>query len=79
MTEPQLLLASTVARMLGVKTATLRKWRVQGRGPQGAIRASKTVVLYDANEVQAFIKGLQLRAATAPQKGRSRDEERPHE
>jgi hypothetical protein len=47
--------ASTVARMLGVKTATLAKWRRQGRGPNGAIRTSATSVSYPSSSVHVFM------------------------
>jgi hypothetical protein len=47
--------ASTVARMLGVKTATLAKWRRQGRGPNGAVRTSATSVSYPSSAVHAFM------------------------
>jgi predicted DNA-binding transcriptional regulator AlpA len=46
----------TVARMLGIKTATLSKWRRQGRGPKGAVRTSATSVSYPTSEVTSFIK-----------------------
>lgn len=46
----------TVARMLGIKTATLSKWRRQGRGPKGAVRTSATSVSYPASEVDSFMK-----------------------
>jgi hypothetical protein len=58
--------ASTVARMLGVKTATLAKWRRQGRGPNGAVRTSATSVSYPSSTVHAFMnswsKGGELHA-----------------
>jgi predicted DNA-binding transcriptional regulator AlpA len=46
----------TVARMLGIKTATLSKWRRQGRGPKRAVRTSATSVSYPASEVESFMK-----------------------
>lgn len=46
----------TVARMLGIKTATLSKWRRQGRGPKGAVRTSATSVSYPVSEVDSFMK-----------------------
>lgn len=45
-----------VARMLGIKTATLSKWRRLGRGPKGAVRTSATSVSYPISEVESFIK-----------------------
>jgi predicted DNA-binding transcriptional regulator AlpA len=47
--------APAVARMLGIKTATLTKWRRQGRGPSGAVRTSATSVSYPTSEVEAFM------------------------
>ena len=46
--------APAVARMLGIKTATLAKWRRQGRGPTGAVRTSPTTVFYPASAVTEF-------------------------
>jgi len=47
--------AQTVAQLLGIKTATLAKWRRQGRGPQGWFHASTTLVLYPADDVERFV------------------------
>ena len=50
------LLAPVVAAKLGVKTATLAKWRQQGRGPRGWIRYSESAVAYPVAEVEAWLK-----------------------
>lgn len=47
--------AQTVAHLLGVKTATLAKWRRQGRGPQGWFHVSTTLVIYPVEEVERFL------------------------
>jgi transposase-like protein len=43
--------ARVVARMIGVKTATLAKWRRFGKGPRGWIEASPTLITYPVEEV----------------------------
>jgi predicted DNA-binding transcriptional regulator AlpA len=48
-------LAPVVARKLGVKTATLAKWRQHGRGPRGWVRYSPTAVAYPTHEVEAWL------------------------
>ncbi len=47
--------ARGVARMIGVRTATLAKWRRLGKGPRGWREISPTLVKYPAAEVQRFI------------------------
>lgn len=47
--------AQAVAELLGIKTATLAKWRREGRGPQGYFHVSTTLVLYPTDEVERFI------------------------
>jgi transposase-like protein len=47
--------AAAVARRLGIQTATLAKWRRQGRGPQGSFHVSATLVLYPVDEVERFL------------------------
>jgi len=42
--------ARVVARMTGIKTATLAKWRRLGKGPQGWIEASPTLMTYPAEQ-----------------------------
>jgi len=48
--------AATVAKQLGVRTQTLRKWRMHGRGPTGWIRQSKTLVTYEEAAVEAYLE-----------------------
>lgn len=50
--------ARAVARRIGIKTDTLKKWRRTGRGPRGWKRVGKTVVLYPVREVEAWIQSL---------------------
>ena len=47
--------AREVARMIGIKTATLAKWRRFGKGPKGWRAMSSTLVTYPAAEVERFI------------------------
>lgn len=44
--------APYVARIIGIKTATLAKWRCLGRGPKGWIQVSPTHVTYPRSEVE---------------------------
>jgi transposase-like protein len=53
--KPEHLPAVAVARLLGIQTATLAKWRRQGRGPRGWFHVSTTLVLYPVNEVEQFV------------------------
>jgi len=55
--------APHVARIIGIKTATLAKWRCLGRGPKGWIQVSPTHVTYPRSEVEKF---LAERAAQTP-------------
>lgn len=50
--------APEVARRLGVKTGTLAKWRRLGNGPKGWIRRGRTVVIYPASAVAAYLAAL---------------------
>lgn len=50
--------ARAVAKRLGIKTDTLKKWRRAGRGPRGWRKSGKTVVLYPVAEVEAWIRSL---------------------
>jgi transposase-like protein len=47
--------AREVARMIGIKTATLAKWRRLGKGPRGWRAMSATLVTYPAEEVARFV------------------------
>lgn len=48
--------AQAVAQLIGIKTATLAKWRRQGRGPTGWLRVSMTLVVYPLEEVEQFLR-----------------------
>lgn len=48
--------ARTVASMLGIKTATLAKWRREGRGPSGWFHLSPTLVVYPTQEIERFLR-----------------------
>ena len=47
--------AREVARLIGIKTPTLAKWRCLGKGPRGWIRVSPTHVTYPRREVERFL------------------------
>jgi hypothetical protein len=47
--------APLVARLIGIKTPTLAKWRCLGKGPKGWIRVSPTHVTYPRSEVEKFL------------------------
>jgi hypothetical protein len=53
--------AEDVARMLGILTATLAKWRRTGRGPRRWIYRSKNCVMYERDSVEEFIAALPRR------------------
>lgn len=55
--------SAVAARLIGIRTQTLAKWRCQGKGPTGWVRVSDTHVTYELRAVQAF---LARRAATTP-------------
>ena len=48
--------SSEAARLIGVKTNTLARWRCQGNGPAGAVRLSATHTVYPLEEVESFIQ-----------------------
>jgi transposase-like protein len=48
--------AADVAKELGMKTQTLRKWRMHGRGPKGWMKHSKTLVTYDRAEIEEYLR-----------------------
>ena len=50
--------ARAVAKRLGIKTDTLKRWRRDGRGPRGWKKSGKTVVLYPVAEIEAWIRSL---------------------
>jgi hypothetical protein len=47
--------ARDAACMIGIKTATLAKWRRLGKGPKGWREISLTLVMYPVTEVKRFI------------------------
>lgn len=49
------LTAQAVAQLLGIRTATLAKWRREGRGPKGFFHVTTTLVLYPIEEVERFL------------------------
>lgn len=49
------LTAQAVAQLLGIRTATLAKWRREGRGPTGFFHVTTTLVLYPIEEVERFL------------------------
>ena len=74
LTEDGWMLAAKVAKRFGVKTATLRKWRQKGKGPQGWVYLAETRVIYPESEVIRFEAALAEGAARKhrpPQKGRA--------
>lgn len=46
----------TAAKMLGVATSTLARWRCEGTGPLGWVRISRTLVAYPTSEVESFLE-----------------------
>lgn len=52
--NPGWMLSGAVAKRLGVKTSTLKKWRSLGKGPQVWRRAGQTVVVYLVSSVIEF-------------------------
>jgi hypothetical protein len=57
--------APHVARLIGIKTSTLAKWRCRGKGPKGWIQVSPTHVTYSRSSVEAFLAD---RAAKTPRR-----------
>jgi transposase-like protein len=51
--------AQAVAQHIGIKTATLAKWRREGRGPAGSFHVSTTLVVYPADEVERYLRERQ--------------------
>lgn len=47
--------AQAVAHLIGIKTATLAKWRREGRGPSGWFHVSTTLVVYPIDEVEQYL------------------------
>jgi len=57
------LLAKDVAKVLGIQTSTLRKWRQRGKGPRDHRRLGATVVVYRRASVEEFIREVGWEAA----------------
>lgn len=55
--------SAQAARLIGIKTSTLAKWRWLKRGPGGWIRVSPTCVTYARRDIEAF---LAERSTTPP-------------
>ncbi len=55
--------APLVARLIGIKTTTLAKWRCLGKGPKGWIHVSPTHVTYPRSEVERFLAECAAKAA----------------
>jgi transposase-like protein len=58
MKDQERISSSAVARLIGVKTQTLAKWRCYGKGPRGWVRVSSTLVTYPISEVEAYLAHL---------------------
>jgi hypothetical protein len=54
--------APKVARLIGIKTQTLAKWRCHGKGPKGWVQVSATHVTYPIGEVEKFLAALKSAA-----------------
>jgi len=54
--------APKVARLIGIKTQTLAKWRCHGKGPKGWLQVSATHVTYPIGEVEKFLAALKSAA-----------------
>lgn len=50
--------APQVARLIGIKTQTLAKWRCLGKGPKGWLQVSATHVTYPVREVEMYLAAL---------------------
>lgn len=50
--------ARNVAKLLGVQTGTLRKWRSTGYGPKNHVRIKGNLVVYPKDEVEKFRESL---------------------
>jgi len=55
--------APKVARLIGIKTQTLAKWRCLGKGPKGWLQVSATHVTYPVREVEEFLARLRSEGA----------------
>ncbi len=65
--EERLLDEGAVSQLTGIKIRTLRKWRLQGRGP-GVRRVEGRLVRYPLRDVQDWIRGQpRLKSAVSRQ------------
>jgi hypothetical protein len=48
--------SAEAAKLIGIRTQTLAKWRWQGRGPQDWLQVSATHVTYARSAVEDFLK-----------------------
>lgn len=55
--------ARELAAMLGVKLDTLRKWRVQGKGP-AFVQETRRTIVYRKSAVQAWLAQAEQRVQT---------------
>ena len=60
--EERLLDEAAVSEITGIKIRTLRKWRLQGRGP-GVRRVEGRLVRYSLRDVQDWMRGQPLLVA----------------
>jgi hypothetical protein len=56
--------STDAARLIGIRTQTLAKWRWLGKGPTGWVRISPTHVTYPVSAIEKFI--AQCGAAEEP-------------
>ena len=47
--------STDAARLIGIRTQTLAKWRWLGKGPAGWVRMSPTHVTYPLRAIEKFI------------------------
>lgn len=47
--------AAEAARLIGIRTQTLAKWRCQRKGPLGWVRISATHVTYPLSAIERFL------------------------
>jgi hypothetical protein len=59
--------SAEAAKLIGIKTQTLAKWRWQGRGPRGWVQVSTTHVTYQLTDetVYVFVDASRKRYPTA--------------
>ena len=57
----ELIPAEALAKRLGLRTATLAKWRRTGRGPRKWVYLAKNRVAYPASAVEEYLRTLPIR------------------